>query len=396
MVKRWPADDDVHLGYCTNVHPGESLADVRRVLATEVAAVRRAAAVDAGAEAPFGLGLRLGNAAATALCDEQAEREAFAAWLESAGMYVFTVNGFPYGDFAAERVKADVYRPDWRTEERRRYTRRVAEALAALPGPGQRTVSTVAGGYKPETADSGARRALVAQLEASARDLAELAARTGVGVRLCLEPEPFTTVETTAEAVALFTRDLFPLGAHVREHLGLCYDCCHQAVQYEDPVASLRLLAEAGIAVGKIQISSALVLASPGDREARRALLAFDEPRFLHQVVARGPDGRLVRAADLPDAAAAAEFERAESWRCHFHVPIGWAGSDPLGTTRADWQAAVRYAAAAGLTTHFEVETYTWGVLPAAERAARLAAAGGSLTAALADELRCARAALAP
>ena len=369
----------LHLGYCTNVHPGESLDEIRRVLATDVAAVR------ALASPPFGLGLRLGNAAATALSVPD-ERERFADELRTAGLEVFTVNGFPYGDFAAETVKADVYRPDWRTEERRRYTRRVAEALVALPGPSLRTVSTVAGGFKPETDDSAARRAMVAQLEGSARDLAALADRTGVGVRLCLEPEPFTTLETTPEAIELFAGALLPLGQHVRDHLGLCYDCCHQAVQYEDPVASLRALHEAGVAIGKIQISSALVLPSPGDPAARAALMAFAEPRFLHQVVARFPDGSLERLLDLPQAET---LRGAESWRCHFHVPIGWAGDAPLGTTRADWQAAVAYAAREGLTDHFEVETYTWGVLPEGLRPPP-----GGLPAALADELRAAREAL--
>jgi hypothetical protein len=376
----------LHLGYCTNVHPGEALADVRHTLETDVCAVRDRVAPGR----PFGLGLRLGNDAATTLATDAAARADFVAQLERDALYVFTVNGFPYGDFAAQRVKAEVYRPDWRDPERRAYTRRVAEVLAALPGPGTRTISTVAGGFKPETASPEDRRALVAGLLGSAQDLAEIADRTGVSIRLCLEPEPFTTLETTAEVIELFTRDLLPSGEAARRHLGLCYDCCHQAVQFEDPVESLRALAAAGVPIGKVQVSSALVLPHPADPEARAALFDFIEPRFLHQVVGRfAGAGALRRAVDLPEVRAdAAAWALAESWRCHFHVPIGWAGGERLSTTRADWQAAVRHAAATGLTTHFEVETYTWGVLPAAERSAHLAAAGGGLTAALADELR--------
>ena len=383
----------LHLGYCTNVHPGEALADVRRTLETHVCAVRDRVAPGRS----FGLGLRLGNDAATTLATDAAARAAFVAQLERDALYVFTVNGFPYGDFAADRVKAEVYRPDWRDPERRAYTRRVAEVLAAMPGPSERTISTVAGGFKPETSTPESRRAMVAGLLGSAQDLAEIADRTGVSIRLCLEPEPFTTLETTAEAVDLFTRDLLPAGEAARRHLGLCYDCCHQAVQYEDPVESLRALAAAGVPIGKVQVSSALVVPHPADAAARDALFGFIEPRFLHQVVGRFAGGALRRAVDLPEVRAdAAAWAEAESWRCHFHVPIGWAGGERLSTTRADWQAAVRYAASAGLTTHFEVETYTWGVLPESARAAHLAASGGALTDALADELRALVEVLAP
>ncbi|MCK6575120.1 metabolite traffic protein EboE [Myxococcota bacterium] len=385
----------LHLGYCTNVHPGESLAEVEGVLRREVAAVRDRVAPGRA----FGLGLRLGNTATTALADDPAALEAFAATLDDLGFYVFTVNGFPYGDFAAATVKAAVYRPDWRTDARRTYTRRLAAVLAALPGPERRTISTVAGGFKSETPDPGA---LAEQLEASARDLAALADASGVHIRLCLEPEPFTTLETTDEVLEFFARHLLPRGEHVRSHLGLCWDSCHQAVQFEDPVAALDRLADAGIVIGKMQVSSALHLDRPGDAAARAALFAYDEPRYLHQVVGRfrgspGLPPTLRRAVDLPAVRADETVWRdAEAWRCHFHVPIGWEGENEvgLGTTRADWVAGVRHAVSQGRVEHLEVETYTWDVLPAALRAERLGAAGGALTDALAAEIDALRAEL--
>lgn len=381
----------LHLGYCTNVHPGEALADVRRTLRTDVPAVR------ARGGHPIGLGLRLGNEAASALAADPAAREALAVQLVADALPVFTVNGFPYGDFAATRVKEAVYRPDWRDPERRAYTARVAAALAALPGPPVRTISTVAGGFRPDTDTPEAHAAIARGLLGAAEDLARLADTTGVSVRLCLEPEPHTTLETTAEAAAFFTRSLLPAGERARAHLGLCYDCCHQAVEYEAPEAALEVLRAAGVPVGKIQVSSALVVSNPADPEARAALFAFDEPRFLHQVVARFPDGTLRRAADLPEVRAdEAAWAQAESWRCHFHVPIGWAGGPLLGTTRDDWVSAVRYAVTHGLCDQLEVETYTWSVLPAEARADRLRAAGGGLTDALAAELAALRAVLPP
>lgn len=124
---------DAHIGYCTNVHPGEGLEAVERVLREDVSRVKAAWSPNR----PFGLGLRLGHEAASTLARSAADFERFRALLDEAGLYVFTVNAFPYGDFAAASVKAEVYRPDWRTEARQTYTLSVAEVIARLPEIGR-------------------------------------------------------------------------------------------------------------------------------------------------------------------------------------------------------------------------------------------------------------------
>ncbi|MCA9527641.1 MAG: metabolite traffic protein EboE, partial [Myxococcales bacterium] len=285
----------LHLTYCTNVHPGESLAELLDVLRGPVADVKARVAPSV----PFGLGLRLGNTATAALLRAPAALLDLTEACIEEGLYVFTVNGFPYGDFAAESVKAAVYDPGWLDPERVAYTLRLARVLSRLPGPARRTISTVAGGFRPTTDDAAARARIGAHLLEAAEGLRTLADETGVSIRLCLEPEPWTTLETTDDAIAFFADHLdAPTTA---EHLGLCYDCCHQAVHFEDPAASVRALVDAGVPIGKVQVSSALHLAQPADADARAALAAFNEPRYLHQVVARARDGRLLRAMDLPD-----------------------------------------------------------------------------------------------
>lgn len=367
-----------HVGYCTNVHPGEGLAALDGVLA-EVAAVKGRVRPDA----PLGTGLRLGQQAVAELTADPARLEALAGRLTALGLYAFTVNGFPYGDFAAPVVKATVYRPSWLDEARLAYTLALAEVLAALPGPAERTLSTVGGAFRGDGDDEAAHGRMVALLGRAADGLAELADRTGVGVRLCLEPEPLTTLETTADVLA-FWRRLAPLGAAAQAHLGLCYDCCHQAVLFEDAAEAVGALVAAQVPIGKVQVSSALHLGDPADPAARAALLAYGEPRYFHQTAARAADGRILRADDLPSLAQAGpEWHGAQAWRTHFHVPIWWGGAGPLGTTRADWQAAVRAVRAHGACDHFEIETYTWDVIPAAERA-RLE--GGDLRACVAAE----------
>ena len=368
----------LHLAYCTNVHPAESVEAVVDTLSGHVARVRDRVAPGE----PFGTGLRLGNEAALRLAADGALRDRLRAALEAEDLYVFTVNGFPYGDFAAPGLKQAVYAPDWRDPERVAYTLRVAEIMAALPGPPERSLSTVAGGFREDTA--GDEALMATHLGQAAEGLARLADRSGVRVRLCLEPEPFTSLELSAEDVRFFNEHLFAQGASARDHLGLCYDCCHQAVFFEDPVEAVTRLMEGGVTIGKVQVSSALHLADPTSPAARAALLDFAEPTYLHQTVARTHDGALLRALDLPDLTEpTAAWLGAEAWRTHFHVPIWWTGSGALGTTRTDWQRAVRAVVAAGACDHLEIETYTWHALPAEER---LALEGGDLHACVAAE----------
>ncbi len=350
---------DLHLSYCTNVHPGEGLDALERIVEEEVCAVK----ARVSPQAPLGTGLRVGHAAAAELRADPERLAALAERLRARDLYVFTLNGFPYGDFARPGLKQAVYAPDWSTPERLAYTLDLAEVLARLPGPDRRTISTVSGGFKPQ--DDHQRRAqMLANLRAAARGLEAIAERSGVHIRLCLEPEPWTSLETTSEAIALFDelRD-------APDHLGLCYDCCHQAVHFEDPAESVRALVEAEVPIGKVQVSSALHLARPSEPEARAALLAFDEACYLHQTVARTQTG-LLRALDLPELRdPSPEWLEAEAWRTHFHVPIWWSGAGHLSTTRADWQAAVRAVVEHGACEHLEIETYSWAVIPAAERA---------------------------
>ena len=353
---------DPLIGYCTNVHPCESLSALKGVLDQDIPRV--ASALSAEDRRRFGLGLRVGAALLRELIDPD-ERRQLTAKIEALEAPLFTINGFPYGDFNSGSVKAEVYDPDWRTQTRLEYSLQLADLLAELPGPSRRTISTVAGGFRVKTEGTEARQQIANQLSIAARHLAEIEARGGPKILLCLEPEPHTTLESTEETIDFFQDVLYPLGEHARRHLALCYDCCHQAVHFEIPEKSLQALTDAGVEIGKVQVSSALELRTPGRAEDRAALLAFDEPRYLHQSVARARDGRLLRALDLDMLRAPDEQWRdAEAWRTHFHVPIWWEGAGPLSTTRESWQATVRWLTARGLCDQYEVETYSWDVIP--------------------------------
>ncbi|MDE2367409.1 MAG: metabolite traffic protein EboE [Burkholderiales bacterium] len=396
--------DGVHLTYCSNIHPGESWAEVRANLAAHVAAVHGRVAPGQ----PFGIGLRLSARAADELADAAAlaEFKDFLAWSR---MYVYTINGFPHGRFHGTPVKQDVYQPDWRDAERLRYTNRLADLLAELlPDGVDGSISTVPGAYRAALAGRGDVDAMVEHLLRHIAHLVALRARSGRLIALALEPEPDCWLETVAEVVECFGSELHgaaaarrlaelagigvDAAAHaLREHLGLCLDLCHAAVEYEDAAACIARLRDAGVAVFKVQISAGLRLPTLDDA-ALTALARFDDPVYLHQVVERGPEGakRLKRYPDLPQARAAlAGAPAAErEWRVHFHVPIFLDRIEPFASTQDFVREVLAMQRRQPISRHLEVETYTWDVLPEPWRS-------GSVDEAIARELAWVRAELA-
>jgi len=363
----------LHLGYCTNVHPGADLPALHRVVG-HAAAVRGRLGV-----ARLGVGLWLSGAVVAALEATPAEVDRLAAALEAAGLYSFTFNAFPYGDFHAGVVKRAVYTPDWTTEGRADYTVAAARLLQRLaPSDLEHlTLSTLPLGWR-DGWDAPRTDLACDRLIATAVALRRLADEGGRPVRLCIEPEPGCVVETTAEAIDLFHGPLKGAArragegqALINEALGLCFDCCHQAVAFEPPEASLDGLAEAGVTVGKVQLSAALEVGDPASEVVRAALARFDESRFLHQVRASAGDGLVASADDLGEALAAAvdgRFPVDRPWRVHFHCPIHQPAVGEVSTTQAELGRALRHLVAAGRCDHLEVETYTWSVLPAGAR----------------------------
>ena len=361
----------LHLTYCLNVHPGETWAENLAAIRAHVPAVRRLV----GRAGSFGLGLRLSRAAAAEL-REPAKLAEFRAFLALHDLYVFTINGFPYGRFHGTAVKEDVYRPDWRDPERRDYTLTLADILAALlPDGVSGSISTVPGSYKAWIRTAADVEQMVDNLIAVVRRLAEIREQTGREIVLGLEPEPDCFIETTAETIRFLEGPLAGEGsallsasagvsrARAREwlaaHVGVCFDTCHMALQFEDLAAGLSALRAAGVRIAKVQLSAALRVPDAGALDATAAM--FRDPGYLHQVKTQGAGGRIESFADLP--LAAGRGGTGES-RIHFHVPLYFEGSGGGLSTGAALDGAFFRALRAGASGHLEIETYTFHVLP--------------------------------
>ncbi len=354
-----------HLTYCLNVHPGEDWDTNLAAIHTYALAVRDHVASDV----PFGLGLRLSNAASEMLADPQRLSE-FQRILEQNKLYVFTINGFPYGAFHEIEVKERVYSPDWRSEDRLNYTNRLANILAALlPAGVPGSISTVPGSYREWIQNDADMDAIVGNLACCAEHLAQLEAKTNRYIALALEPEPDCLFDTTAQTIAFFTgvlaehRIMKSVKVDWRRYLGVCFDTCHLSVVFETPAESLRALLHAGIAVPKVQISAALKAETGGDTAA--CLSAFEDGTYLHQVRLRTSDGTPKHYPDLTrDAINAVAAEDHGEVRVHVHVPLYFEGAGPLRSTASDLSEPFFDVLRESQIPNLEIETYTFNVLP--------------------------------
>lgn len=363
------------LSYCTNVHPAQRLDDVLRGLTEFTAPTRR------NVGRPIAAGLWLQRSIIDELVAPDGRLQPGVRRLRDAvhelDLTCYTLNTFPYGNFHSERVKDQVYIPNWSAPERQDYTLACAIVLAEmLPEGCDGSLSTVPLGFKGHTLAPDFEDRCLQQLIATAVALDELHDDTGRCIRLAIEPEPFCVLETTPETIAFFDRlrhraeDAGRLDV-VQRHLGVCYDVCHQAVEFEEIAASIKALSTASIRINKLHITCALHVANPADAAVRRELATFVEPRYLHQTLARTRQGIVVRRIDL-DAALCenppASLRDAAAWRVHFHVPVHRTELGPLGTTQAELQESISAVATLDYAPHLEVETYTWGVFPGGGR----------------------------
>lgn len=375
-------DKIFHLTYCSNIHPGNGWPEVFGNLEKYAPALKSLLSP----AAPFGIGLRLSSKESEALL-ARGEIDRFKSFLDDNGLYLFTLNGFPFGPFHRQRVKAGVFAPDWRTEERLRYTLRLIEILRRLlPDGMEGSISTSPLSYKrwviPNDPESW--ETMIRHLVQVASALVCAKEETGKVIHLDIEPEPDGLIENSIEAVDFFRKYLLPIGApllaatlrrpvnraerDLLEHIRICYDASHMAVEYEETESALDLLQKAGIQIGKVQISAALEVTVPSDPEPLKALSdrlhPFSESIYLHQVIERNSQGALHRYADLSDLFPITRRLEPREWRIHFHVPLFLSEAGPLHSTRGETARLLQLLSKRRFASHLEIETYTWDILP--------------------------------
>ncbi len=353
-----------HLPYSTLVHPADTWDELWASLTTYVPQVKARVCPDER----FGVSLRLSASSAETLLADAEARRRLAAFLAEEDLYVYTVNAFPYGAFKGGPVKERVYEPDWRSDERALYTTRVAGLLAELAPEGvDSSIQTPPLGFKPNVTGPDVVDRYTEQLLRVAGHLVDLERRTGF-------------LETTDEVVTYFSEHLYagssaarlaklagiPISeahAALRRHVGIVFDICHQALEYEDVPTSLHALVTAGIPILKLQEAAAIQIPEV-TQDAVEALKPYAETIYLTQTLERR-DGRMRRYLNLEDAMSAwAQDPGPREWRVHIHVPVFLDDLGPFRSTRDAIADALALHRAMPLSGHLEIETYTWDVLP--------------------------------
>ena len=366
-----------HLSYSTLVHPADNWDELWDSVTRYLPAVKKRLSP----AKPFAVSLRLAKKSVEALMASPSERRKLKQFFDDNDMYLYTANAFPYGSFKGERVKEQVYEPDWRSEDRANYTMQVADILAEIAPAGVNpSIQTAPLGFKPRVTGPEVIQAYTDQVIHVVAHLVELQRTTGRTVTLGIEPEPACFLERTSETIAYFTKHLYADGAvkdlarrtgmsvpqardALHHQLGTVYDICHQAVEFEDVVQSMKDLRAYGIPILKFQIASALRIPDLTPEKAR-GLKAFDDPVYLHQTVEKR-NGTIVHYLDIPDALAAYDGKSdGREWRTHFHVPVFLDDIGIFKTTRSDIEAALRHHVSDPVSDQVEIETYTWDVLP--------------------------------
>ena len=370
-----------HLCYCSNIHPGESWDEIFQNLKSYTIKVK-----EKMTNSSFGIGLRLSNQAADELLTANKLSE-FIIWLKKENMYVFTINGFPYGNFHGKPLKDHVHTPDWSTEKRLNYTKNCIQILGRLlPKNMEGSISTSPISYrhwhKTDLEKKNIIKLACQHLTLIICELIKLKQTTGTLIHLDLEPEPDGMIETSQECVDFFNDHLIPFAKPIisdtfnrkntdaekliKDHIQICFDVCHFAVGFENPKEAINTIQNAGIKIGKIQISAALSsgeISIKNREKIKTELRQFDEPIYLHQAIIKSKNGKLKHFKDLGNALNNITSDSKEI-RTHYHVPIFTTQFKTLRSTQLEIIETLNEWKKSNFSNHIEVETYTWEILP--------------------------------
>ncbi len=367
-----------HLTYSTLVHPGDTWDDIWASLRNYVPRVKRNVCPDG----QFGVSLRISGSTAETLINAPDKRADLRDFLADNNMYLYTVNAFPHGPFKNQIVKEQVYEPDWSSETRLRYTMNVATILADVaPDFVNPSIQTPPLGFKPNVTGPAVVEAYAENIRRLATHVNNIRRYKGRTVTLAIEPEPACFLETTAETIDFFNTHLRSKASYdnlaaktgstheeaveiMGRHVGVVYDICHQAVEYEDITQSLQALKDHGISVWKLQEAAAMMIPEV-TREKVEAVRKYARTIYLTQTHQRTRDGLITRFLNLEDAIAAWERNPVPcEWRIHVHVPVFLEDLGPFKSTRFAIAEALAFQKKHRLSTQLEIETYTWDVLP--------------------------------
>lgn len=356
------------LAYCSNVHPGATLQAVENNIKQHFARVCRLRELT-----QMAAGLWLANDTVNELTSNPERLNCFKTFLQQHGVLLTSLNGFPFGNFHSKVVKEQVYLPTWADNERLLYTQKLAEILAVcLPEHHHvGAISTLPFAYASQWGETLQHQA-ISQLLTLSKYLKALEARSQKRIVVCLEMEPDCVFQATEQLVHFFTQQLLPAAnaqgipaQDVLRYIGCCYDTCHQAVMNEDILASLTNIHQAGIYIGKIQVSNAIKATLSSELDVEALCQQFADEKFLHQSKVFCQQQLVAELADLNAEqllTIQAQYGDIDVF-IHYHIPINQdCFSQPyLASTQGAILTTLDFVKQQlSYQPYLEIETYTW------------------------------------
>lgn len=368
------------------IAPVRSFADMQATIDSSLAPINRAI----GVESPVPVSVRLSQAA---LADPALTADSLRDELSSHGLTLAGVSGVGIRPGA----KAEIHRPDWRSEERLEFMFGASNLMAHIIGSREwseedgetysLTTNALSHRSMMDVDMPGNWTALTLNVVRIVQHLAGIRDRTGITIHIDLEAEPGSLLRNAGEIERFYTQWLLGRGAamlsdrmqveggtaaeSILRHVRLALDTAHAAVVFDDPAISLDRFAEIGIRIGRLQVSAALEVDVPADpAELRTHLQQLDSETLSQQVWAMRDGDIVARHEDLPDALAVIEESAGETWRIHTHAPVLADRYGIYRSTRdvtADW---LKEISARGIDVPLlELRSANWVVLPADDRA---------------------------
>ena len=372
------------LGYCTNVHPGVTLKETLRQLATYPHSIQKMTHLSES----FGVGIWLSSEAAHELLKNNLEGELLKLTKE-VPCKLYSLNGFPFSDFHSDPVKEQVYLPDWSDSRRLEYTLDLIKISKQICDTEKEfSISTLPVAQRSITFETERLISATENIVKAALELSKVEIQENKKINLSLEPEPLCFLESSTDVIHYFLNYLIPIGTyHFQKELGfnyqkarqtlldkvrICHDICHSAVAFEDFKTTLKSYDSLGIKIGKIQISSALEIKVTNGKfrsdfsdhnEIKKVLEELSTDRYLHQVVGNF-NHQNIAISDLPEALS---FWRnsvgSGTFRVHYHVPVFLREFMGIRTTQGQISEVLEVLGNRAMNYALEIETYTWNSL---------------------------------
>lgn len=364
-----------HITYCSNIFHEKSTQKLLFKLMEYVSFIRTNLK-----KKKFGLGLCLSNNILKNLSKKK-NLKYLNEWMQKNNLYISSINGFVYTNFHQKNIKEKIYYPDWSTKKRFNYTKNIIEFIKKNETKiNDISISTSPVSFKKWVKKHDQKYILFYSSISFVKLLKVMIIiknNTHKHIHLDIEPEPACLIESIKDFIDFYfewvkknanyyLKNTYPrINYHTKQHINLCYDICHFSVNYEKHEDVIKIIKEKKIKIGKVQISSAIEIASDKNNliNLKKELKFLTTSQFLHQNTTIDVNNNIVNKNTDIEILLNSNFLNTKT-RIHCHMPIYLdTYKEKLNTTQKDTKNALTHIMRYLNVKHLELESYTYDMI---------------------------------